>query len=83
MIYPYGATVIWDRSPEGVVCNRDSFCKFCCRVDHPLHVQNMSRYLGDDGIYGGLRGQLQVPFDLTGMNDAAPSISFPSSGTGT
>jgi hypothetical protein len=40
----------------------------------------MSRYLGDDGIYGELRGQLQVPFrvDLIGIGNAAPSISFPS-----
>jgi hypothetical protein len=40
----------------------------------------MSRYLGDDGIHGELRasGQPQVPFDLIGMDDAAPSIRFPS-----
>lgn len=37
-----------------------------------FHAQNMSRYLGDDGIYGRLR----VPFDLIGMEDAVLQLVF-------
>jgi hypothetical protein len=74
MVYPYGTTVVCDRPPEGVVCNRNSFCHAAMlTVSIPVHAQNMSRYLGDDDIYGRLR----VPFDLIGMGDAVLQLVFP------
>jgi len=33
----------------------------------------MSRYLGDDGIYGELR---ELPLDFIGMDDAVPSVTL-------